>query len=291
MQISSFLCVTNSIKRGDTFIEAIQSHLYWADELIIVDGGSTDGTVEAIKALNDPRIKVRYMNWPQEDWSWTEFPKHWNFGYEQCTGDWVAAGESDHIFHENDISKVRDQLHEDRFSKFVALHINKLQSSLVGRWGSKSRFPYFLNKKEYGDKIGYGFDKNHHTDLTYPIWIDKRNENGCHDGRIVEDSEMEQLSCNFYNYLWTFKTFDMILKERTKACNAWNKFKPFGEIHGKFFPSDNLGIIKMIKDELWGKHQRNGITFSLKEQPKIMQEKIERELKPGMYGYDLCGLL
>lgn len=291
MRISTFLPLTNAIKRGDTFIEAIKTHLYFSDELVVVDGGSKDGTIEAIEALNDPRIRIETLYWPQEDWSWEEFARHWNFGYQACTGDWVAAGETDHIFHEKDAEKIRTQLRDALDKRVAVMHVNKLQSSLVGKWGSKSRFPYFLNKKEYGDKLGYGLDRNHHTDLAWPLWVKKKNDNLVYEGEALGDNQMQQLSCNFYNYLWTFKTWEMIFTERKKACVGWNKFTPFIADHDKSFPWTDEGVEKMLREEMLGKHERNTITLSLDEHPEIMREKIKNELKPGMFGFDLCGLI
>ena len=291
MRISSFLPVTNSILRGDTFIEAIKSHLYFSDELVVVDGGSTDGTVEAIEKLNDERIRIITLPWPQEYWVWSEFARHWNFGYEACTGDWVAQGESDHIFHENDAEKIITQLEEAQNKRVAVMHVNKLQSSLVSKWGSKSRMPYFINKKEYGDKIGYGLDRNTPTDLAWPIWVNKRSENLVYEGKVLVDSEMQELSVNMLNYLWTFKTYEMILTERKKACYAWNAFEPFVVDHKKLLPTKNTDIDKMLRIEMLGKHRRNTITKSLSEHPKIMQDKIQGKLKPGMLGFDLCNLL
>lgn len=290
MKISSFICVTNAVQRGDTFIEAILSHLLFSDELIVVDGGSTDETLDYIAALKDNRIKVVSLPWPQTNWSWTEFAAHWNFGYTHCTGDWVAQGETDHIFHERDIDALKQSLAENLNENTPCMVANKFQSSLINKWHVKAKWSYFVNKKNFGDRIGYGHDKNYFTDLAWPIFIETRNNNLLHEGQVVSGNHV--LPVPFYNYLWTFKTLDMICGERIKANIAWNKFEPFITLHCQPSKTEVKDEVREeIIQTLWGKYDRGAIDISLSNQPQIMIDKINKDLKPGMVGYNLCGLL
>jgi glycosyltransferase involved in cell wall biosynthesis len=290
IKISTFICVTNAVKRGDTFIEAIKTHLYFSDELIVVDGGSTDGTIEAIKNINDNRIKIVTLPWPQE-WCWSEFARHWNFGYENCTGDWVAAGETDHIFHENHAVRLRAELKKFSTPNYAVADIDKAQFVLADHMFSKSRFAYFLNKKHFGNKIGYGLDRNYLTDLAHPILIENKTDDLFYEGTAIREPQIiARLPLKFFNYVWTFKTWEMIFGERKKACAGWNKYEPFFKFHGRNLPVGDDDIEKTLKQSMLDKHYRCNTEIPRHEQPKIMQQKL-KELKTGMFGYDLCGLI
>lgn len=288
MKVSAFIPVTNAVKRGDTFIEAIVSHLFWADEVVVVDGGSTDGTVEKIQALNDPRIRIEVLPWPQDSWSWDEFPKHWNFGLEKCTGDWVAAGESDHIFHENEASRLRHEL-EDRVKRgFAICAIQKLQSLQYEQWFSKGVMYYFINKKAFPN-ISYGFDPEYKTDLCQPIVPDGGMQYGLPTGKAIAENSgtaalVKRVGPNLYNYLWTFKTVEQVINERLAASAAWNRFEGFTEIHEITFPTGRENCEKWIIGQLRGIESKINRHIDLGDQPKIMQNKIKNELVPGMIG-------
>ena len=280
--------VTNSIKRGDTFLEAIITHLYWADEMVIVDGGSTDGTVEAIMALNDPRIKIITRPWVQENWSWKEFCKAWNAGFDACSGDWVAAGESDHIFHENEAARVRQEIEREMGKGKAVMRCQKLQSAAWNMWSSKSQMYYFIHKAKY-PQIRYGFDPHKETDLTHPIWWEGSMYEDIPAGEaIVEGSKHESLiggtGANIYNYLWTFKTREMVLTERKKSMRAWNLFSGFIDVYKRTMPEDQEAIERQIDEQLRGVHNKSVRPMPLASHPKIMQQKILSDLKPEMIG-------
>lgn len=290
MKVSAFLPVTNAIKRGDTFIEAIKTHLYWADELVVVDGGSTDGTIEAIESLGDPRIKLINFPWPQEDWSWTQFCKTWNAGLDACTGDWVAAGESDHIFHEKEASRVREEIERETAKGKAVMKVQKIQSSHWQHWQSKSQMYYFIYKARF-PQIRYGYDPNHETDLCHPIWWEGSMVEDIPAGEaIVESSRHANLiggtGAVLWNYLWTFKTFDMVVEERIKAARAWNKFPGFTRGYGRTFETDPEKVRAWIDGQLHGIRAKSTRNFPLELHPQIMISKIRTELRPEHIGFN-----
>lgn len=290
MRISAFLPITNAESRGDTYIQAIQSHLYWADEVIVVDGGSTDGSVEKIESLKNPNIKVLTRPWPQTDWSWTEFCKAWNFGLEACEGDWVAAGESDHIFHQDEATRLRAEVERETRRGKAVMRVQKLQSGDVLNWSSKSQMYYLIYKKKFPE-ICYGFSPEINTDLCHPIWKDGTYEDIPKGKAVVENTEFETLiggtGATLYNYLWTFKTLEQVITERIKANNAWNKFSGFTEIYKKVKTTDPKEVAKEVTLQLLSVRKKANRTVTLKDQPEVMHDLLFNKLRPYMIGSPL----
>lgn len=275
MKISAFLPVTNALKRGDTFIEAILSHLYWADEIIIVDGGSTDGTIEAIENLKLPQIKIVTREWPQENWSWSEFAKAWNCGLQNATGDWVAAGESDHIFHQDEARRLREELQREANKGKAVVKCQKLQSGDVLHWQSKSQMYYFVYKAKF-PQICYGFDPVNRTDLAHPIWWDGKSmyEDIPTGTAIVEGTAYEGLiggtGITLYNYLWLYKNVDMIATERLKANKAWNAFSGFTEIYKHVKTTDPKEVRDEVIRQILAVRAKCNREIPIEKQPELM---------------------
>jgi glycosyltransferase involved in cell wall biosynthesis len=57
----------------------------WADEIVVVDGGSTDKTVAIAREFTD-RVSFR---------AWTGYGPQKNFALERCTGDWILSLDAD----------------------------------------------------------------------------------------------------------------------------------------------------------------------------------------------------
>ncbi len=90
-------------------LEAVESVLAQTEvdfELIIVDDGSSDGSVDQLKELTDPRIR---------QFSQTNSGAHaaLNRGIELAQGQWVAVLNSDDVFHPDRLKVAREWLDKD----------------------------------------------------------------------------------------------------------------------------------------------------------------------------------
>lgn len=63
MKVSGFTFVRNAIKFDYPIVEAIGSILPLCDEVIVAVGKSEDNTLELIRSINDPKIKIIETIW------------------------------------------------------------------------------------------------------------------------------------------------------------------------------------------------------------------------------------
>ena len=107
MKISCFTLIRDGNRLGYPYIDSIRSVLPLCDEFIIAVGDSADGTLDTLKKLNEPKLRL--------------IPTQWNencraHGYVlgqqkmiaqfNCTGDWAFYLEGDEIVHEDDLDRL-----------------------------------------------------------------------------------------------------------------------------------------------------------------------------------------
>jgi glycosyltransferase involved in cell wall biosynthesis len=96
-------------------VAMLRHHLPLADEIIVNEGYSEDGTYEAISAI-DPKIKVHRRHWDRSD------PNGWHRAFknqarELCTGDWCVLLDCDEFIPEWEFERLRAFL--ERTNKLI----------------------------------------------------------------------------------------------------------------------------------------------------------------------------
>ena len=141
-RISGYTTTYNCISGQYPFRESIASMLGFCDEVVVVDAGSSDGTLEELRRMSDcdDRIVVHVQ---QRDWS---DPRSAVFDGQQkalaraiCTGDFCWQQDSDEIVHENDYQKVRDMV-----SSFPT-NIDLVALPVVEFWGKTDKVRIDVN--------------------------------------------------------------------------------------------------------------------------------------------------
>ncbi|MDH5399137.1 MAG: hypothetical protein OEX02_13380 [Cyclobacteriaceae bacterium] len=111
MKISGFTYIRNGLTYGYPFIPSIKSLLPVVDELIVVVGDSTDGTREAIMAINDAKIRIIDSVWDEEfRISGKIFAQQSNLGLDNISGDWAFHIQADEVLHETAPEKIKEHI-------------------------------------------------------------------------------------------------------------------------------------------------------------------------------------
>jgi glycosyltransferase involved in cell wall biosynthesis len=106
MKVSGFTIVRNAAKFQYPMIASINSILPICDEFIVNVGDSDDGTLELVRSIGSPKVRVI-----QSTWNMGRGPlvlsEQTNIALSHCTGDWAFYLQSDEVIHEQDLPKVR----------------------------------------------------------------------------------------------------------------------------------------------------------------------------------------
>ena len=158
--ISAGTFCLNPLELDYPIIEIIHNMLNFATQVIVVDAGSTDGTVEKLKKI-DARVEVYYSPWPRKFKRWsptnqTEAVQR-NKVLEKCKGDWVFFFDADEIIHENYHSIIKQYVCDVRYDMYdiPMIHLyrckrdNKIEicRKVLGHTGIKSRPMLYRNHK------------------------------------------------------------------------------------------------------------------------------------------------
>jgi ADP-heptose:LPS heptosyltransferase/glycosyltransferase involved in cell wall biosynthesis len=103
-KISGYTHVLNPELHGFPYLESISSMLGFCDEVVVIDGGSTDGSQEKIRALSD-KINLIERKWDYEEPGMDGMQKA--FARAMCSGDFLWQQDADEVVHEDDYEKVR----------------------------------------------------------------------------------------------------------------------------------------------------------------------------------------
>jgi glycosyltransferase involved in cell wall biosynthesis len=140
--ISGYTTTRNAISQEYPFQEAIKSMLGFCKEVVVVDGGSDDGTWEELLlwSENEERLKVYKV---ERDWN---APRHAVFDGAQkaearslCNGDYCWQMDSDEIVHEEDYGKIITLCRN--FPK----HADIISLPVVEYWGSSEKVRIDVN--------------------------------------------------------------------------------------------------------------------------------------------------
>ena len=123
--ISVFIIAKNE---EDRIVRSIESVLDWVDEVIVIDSGSTDKTVELSEAAG---ARVLYNAWPG-------YGAQKSFGEKQCRNEWILNIDADEVVSDTLAQEMR------------ALFQNGHQEGIYGyRLSICTVLPSYVTKKNW----------------------------------------------------------------------------------------------------------------------------------------------
>ncbi len=113
MKVSGFTFIRNGNILGYPFVQSIKSVLPICDEFVAAVGASDDDTLQALRAINDPKIRIIETTWNEK-----MIDRGYVYGQQKmiaqfnCTGDWAFYLEGDEILHENELHLIRGAMEQ-----------------------------------------------------------------------------------------------------------------------------------------------------------------------------------
>lgn len=140
--ISGYTTTKDCISQDYPYMEAIKSMLSFCDQVVVVDGGSVDGTWEALVELSksDDRIIIDQK---KRDWDHPRFAVFDGlqkaYARSLCTGEWCWQMDSDEIVHEDDYDKVASLI------KQMPKTMHLLALPVIEYWGGSEKVRIDVN--------------------------------------------------------------------------------------------------------------------------------------------------
>ena len=113
MKVSGFTLIRNAIQFDFPVLESIASILPMVDEYVVNVGRSEDDTLNLIRSIGSPKIKIVETVW--DDSLRTDgrlFGIQQDIALSHCTGDWAFLLQGDEVVHEDDLPVIRQAMEQ-----------------------------------------------------------------------------------------------------------------------------------------------------------------------------------
>jgi len=115
VKVSGFTFVRNAVRFDYPAVESISSILPLVDEFIVNVGPDEDGTLDLIRSIPSPKIKIIQSQWnPHLRVGGYIYAQQTNIALFNCTGKWAFYLQADEVVHEDDLPVIAESL--DRYA-------------------------------------------------------------------------------------------------------------------------------------------------------------------------------
>ena len=107
MRLSGFTFCRNAVRYQYPLIESITSILPIVNEFVVNVGRCDDGTMELVRSIGDPKIRVIESVWDETlRKDGLIYSQQTNIALSHCTGEWAFYLQADEVIHEQDLSAI-----------------------------------------------------------------------------------------------------------------------------------------------------------------------------------------
>jgi glycosyltransferase involved in cell wall biosynthesis len=197
--VSGYTTTLNCIRNEYPWQQCIQSLLGFCSEVIVVDGGSDDGTWEDLEkwASDDDRLKVHQV---LRDWDHPRFAvfdgQQKSEARSRATGEYCWQQDADEVVHEDDYDKIKQLVRN------FPPQVDLVSLPVVEYWGSSSKVRMDVNPWKWRlsrnkDHITHGIPKSlRKFDDSGNLYADQGTD-GC--DYIHKDTHQVIPHASFYN--------------------------------------------------------------------------------------------
>ncbi len=144
IKLSGYTTTKNVIESDYPWRASIMSLLNFCDEVVVVDGGSTDGTWEELKTMaaiqGDGRLRIYQVPRDWDDYRFAVFDGQQKaVARSLCTGDWCWQMDIDEVVHESDYDKVK------KLARQIPKSVKVVCLPVIDYWGKEDKVRVDVN--------------------------------------------------------------------------------------------------------------------------------------------------
>lgn len=182
--------VTGTLNRLELLKEVISNTVEKSEklELILMDGGSTDGTIEYIKSLNNEQIKLIEIG------ERSSYPHFMNLGIKNSKYDWICQWNDDVLLinNWNDVFNILNDIYDVYIFDWTRGSIDDFRNGTYS--DSWINFSYCMNfgiyRKDVFRKIGMYDSKFKYYECDHDMTVRSHFFGhkilNCHDIKVIE---------------------------------------------------------------------------------------------------------
>lgn len=251
------------------YIESIKSFLPVVDELVIAFNvyGKNDGSLDAIKALNDSKIRIIPTVFDILKYGWVSYGIARTMGYQACKGDVILMFDADGILHEDDYKKLNNEIADFVNNKYATGYWNKYRTYKPTVYYNQYKHSGIYNKKILGDRFDFFRD------------------DGKGAPNFTQLTEQEKSSKKFpiflfgYEHVWDTEE---VLKFKVNRYGVM-----IDTLVGHPLKTPEQYFEEYMK-ELVAKVNKEGLSMPIERHPAVIQQKL-RSVNETMFGYNFFG--
>ncbi|MGH7180986.1 MAG: glycosyltransferase [Nitrospiraceae bacterium] len=164
MKVSGFTFCRNVVKYDYPVVESIRSVLPVVDEFIVNVGRCDDGTLELIRSIGDPKIRIVESVWDETlRKDGLIYAQQTNIALSHCTGDWAFYIQADEVVHEDDLPIIQEAMRKHLGNPAVKGLLFRYLHFIADYWSTN---PWFYHKavriirnngevESCGDAVGF----------------------------------------------------------------------------------------------------------------------------------------